>query len=122
MTQTACRQLLGVGAHRALGRGELAPALRATRDRSPLATLTRLFLLGSIEDEVAVGRALPRTGIAEAIDQGVLERLAERSGRRSTSGPIRPMRRNSCWSPTSTPTPGRDRSAGTTCSASGRRR
>jgi methylase of polypeptide subunit release factors len=66
--------VLGMGAHRALGRGELAPALRATRDRSPLATLTRLFLLGSVEDEVAVGRALPRTGIAEAIDQGVLER------------------------------------------------
>jgi methylase of polypeptide subunit release factors len=66
-------ELLGVSAHRALGRGELAPALRATRDRSPLATLTRLFLLGSTEDEAVVGRALPRTGIADAIDQGVLE-------------------------------------------------
>jgi methylase of polypeptide subunit release factors len=66
--------LLGVGAHRALGRGELAPALRATRDRSPLATLTRLFLLGAAEDESVVSRALPRTGIADAIEQGVLER------------------------------------------------
>ena len=43
-------ELLGSSAHRALGRGELAPALRATRGRSPLATLTGLFLRGSTED------------------------------------------------------------------------
>ncbi len=67
-------ELLGSSAHRALGRGELAPALRATRDRSPLATLTRLFLLGATEDEQDVARALPRTGIADALAQGVLER------------------------------------------------
>ena len=63
-------ELLGVSAHRALGRGELAPALRATRDRSPLATLTRLFLLGATEDEPAVAAALPRTGIADAVGAG----------------------------------------------------
>ena len=67
-------ELLGDSAHRALGRGELAPALRATRDRSPLATLTRLFLLGATEDEQDIATALPRTGIADALDQGVLER------------------------------------------------
>ena len=66
-------ELLGVSAHRALGRGEFAPALRATRDRSPLATLTRLFLLGTTEDERTVGRALPGLGVADAIEQGVLE-------------------------------------------------
>lgn len=67
-------ELLGSSAHRALGRGELAPALRATRDASPLATLTRLFLLGTTEDEVVVAAALRSTGIADALEQGVLER------------------------------------------------
>ncbi len=67
-------ELLGDSAHRALGRGEFAPALRATRDRSPLATLTRLFLLGTTEDERDVAAALLRTGLADALAQGVLER------------------------------------------------
>lgn len=67
-------ELLGDSVHRALGRGEFAPALRATRDSSPLATLTRLFLLGASADERAVSAALPRTGIADALRQGVLER------------------------------------------------
>ena len=67
-------ELLGLSAHRALGRGELAPALRATRAASPLATLVRLFLLGSTEDEARVVAALPRTGLQDAVEQGVLER------------------------------------------------
>ena len=66
--------LLGQSAHRALGRGEFWPALRATRDGSALATLVRLFLLGTTEPEAAVIRALPGTGPAAAIAQGVLER------------------------------------------------
>src|SRR3954468_8536420 len=66
--------LLGASAHRALGRGELAPGLRATRDGSPLATLTRLFLLGAAEDEPAVRRALPTTGVRAALAEGILER------------------------------------------------
>ncbi|MFI7243245.1 DUF7059 domain-containing protein [Streptomyces qinglanensis] len=37
--------LLGAPAYAALARGETVPALRATRDEGPLATLTRLFLL-----------------------------------------------------------------------------
>ena len=67
-------EMLGVSAHRALGRGELVPALRATVDRSPLATLIRLFLLGATEEEPAVAAALPGTGISRAVEQGVLER------------------------------------------------
>ncbi len=73
-TAEAVPELLGVSAHRALGRGELAPALRATRAASPLATLVRLFLLGSTEDESVVTAALPTTGLADAVGQGVLER------------------------------------------------
>jgi methylase of polypeptide subunit release factors len=70
-------ELLGTSAHRALGRGELAPALRATRERSPLSTLTRLFLLGTTEREQDVAAALPGTGIHDALDQGVLERSGD---------------------------------------------
>ncbi len=73
-TATAVPALLGAGAHRALGRGELAPALRATTATSPLTTLIRLFLLGSTEDAEAVAAALPRTGLADAIEQQALER------------------------------------------------
>jgi len=67
-------ELLGVSAHRALARGELGPALRATREPSPLATLIRLFLLGATEGEQQVSRALPGTAIAAAIAKGLLER------------------------------------------------
>ena len=67
-------ELLGVPAHRALARGEPGPALRATRDPSPLATLIRLFLLGAPEDEQQVSRALPGTPIASAVAFGLLER------------------------------------------------
>ncbi|WP_420122269.1 DUF7059 domain-containing protein [Nakamurella sp.] len=66
--------LLGAAAHRALGRGEPAAALRATRDGSPLATLVRLFLLGASVDERAAARALPTTGLPAALAQRVLER------------------------------------------------
>ncbi|MGS0687080.1 DUF7782 domain-containing protein [Nakamurella sp. GG22] len=69
----AVPELLGRSAHRALGRGELAPALRGTRDGSALSTLIRLFLLGATEDQRTVGAALGRTGIADAVLNGVLE-------------------------------------------------
>ena len=71
-TAAAVPELLGTSAHRALGRGETAAALRATRASSPLATLIRLFLLGTTEDEADVAAALPRTGIAHAVAQGIL--------------------------------------------------
>jgi SAM-dependent methyltransferase len=66
--------LLGRSAHDALGRGEYWPALHRTRQLSPLATLIRLFLLGSTEPEEAARTALPRTGVRAAIDAGVLQR------------------------------------------------
>ncbi len=66
-------ELLGAGAHRALSRGELWPALRVTRDGSPLSTLVRLFLLGTTEPESLVRRALPTTGITAASGVGALE-------------------------------------------------
>ncbi|HEY5882936.1 MAG TPA: methyltransferase [Nakamurella sp.] len=67
-------ELLGTGAHRALGRGEPAAALRATRDGSARSTLIRLFLLGATIDERAAARALPTTGLAAALAHGVLDR------------------------------------------------
>ncbi len=67
-------ELLGPAAHRALGRGEPAAALRATRDGSPLAALIRLFLLGGAVDETAAARALPTVGLPAALAQGLLER------------------------------------------------
>ena len=69
---------LGRSAHHALGRGEWAPALRATRDGSPLATLVRLFLLGTAEPAAAVARALPGLGVADGIAAGVLEAHGDR--------------------------------------------
>ncbi len=69
----AVPDLLGTGAHRALGRGEIAPALRATGSVSPLTTLVRLFLLGTVEEERVVAQALPRTGIARAVAQGIVQ-------------------------------------------------
>ena len=65
--------LLGESAHRALGRGEFWPALRASTDGSPLATCIRLFLLGTTESAGAVRDALPATGIDAAVGSGVLE-------------------------------------------------
>lgn len=65
---------LGSSAHHALGRGEFAPALRATRDASPLGTLIRLFLLGTTEPESSVGHVFRRLPIEAAVAAGVLER------------------------------------------------
>ncbi len=66
--------VLGNSAHGALSRGEMWPALRATRDGSPLATMIRLFLLGTTESETAVTRAFPTAGLDAAIAAGALER------------------------------------------------
>lgn len=67
--------LLGPGANGALARGEFWPALRATAARpGPLATLVRLFLLGTSEPADRVAAALPRLGAARAVATGVLER------------------------------------------------
>lgn len=52
-------ELLGEQGHLALGRNETTPAWRATTDGSPLATLTRLFLLQRTVALPEVERALP---------------------------------------------------------------
>lgn len=52
-------ELLGEQGHLALGRNETTPAWRATSDGSPLATLTRLFLLQRTVALPEVERALP---------------------------------------------------------------
>ncbi len=71
---SAIPQILGPSANQALGRGEYWPALRATRGRTPLETLVRLFMLGTSESDDAVAAALPVTGIDAAVGQHVLER------------------------------------------------
>jgi methylase of polypeptide subunit release factors len=71
---TAVPELLGSSAHRALGRGEMWPALRATRGGSALETMIRLFLLGTTESEGAVARAFPEAGVSAALSSGALER------------------------------------------------
>jgi len=72
--------LLGPGANHALGRGHRWPALhvtgRAAAEGSALATLVRLFLLGTAEPEGAVVAALPRLGVAAGLAGGVLERTS----------------------------------------------
>jgi len=71
-------ELLGAGAHNALGRGHRWPALhvtaRAAAGGSALATLVRLFLLGTAESERAAAAALPTLGLDGALAAGVLER------------------------------------------------
>ncbi len=67
--------LLGPSANRALARGEFPPALRATRERTPLGVLVRLFLLGRTESAADVAAALPRTGLERALQAQVLERV-----------------------------------------------
>ena len=57
--------LLGPRAHDALGRNETTPALRRTQDGSPLATLTRLFLLQTPVPAEDAERALP--GLVDAL-------------------------------------------------------
>jgi methylase of polypeptide subunit release factors len=50
---------LGSAAVQAIRRGDFRPALRATADRDPLATLIRLFICGQSEAESVVAAALP---------------------------------------------------------------
>ena len=68
--------LLGSRAHEALGRNETTPGLRRTTDGSPLATLTRLFLLQTAVSSADAERALP--GLLPALErQGIVRRSAE---------------------------------------------
>jgi hypothetical protein len=68
--------LLGSTAHAALSRNETTPGLRATRDGSPLATLTRLWLLQAPVDVPAAEHALP--GLLGPLEQlGVVRRAGD---------------------------------------------
>lgn len=75
--------MLGPDAHNALGRGHRWPALhvtgRAAKDGSALATVTRLFLLGTDEPTDRVAAALPRMGIDAGLRCGALQ-VAEGPG------------------------------------------
>jgi len=72
-TYDSVASLLGAVAHGALSRNETTPGLRATRDGSPLSTLTRLFLLQAPVPVADVERALP--GLLDALCvAGLLER------------------------------------------------
>jgi hypothetical protein len=65
--------LLGLTAHTALSRNETTPGRRATRDGSPLATLTRLWLLQEAVPLEAAQHALP--GLVDTLaDLGIVER------------------------------------------------
>jgi methylase of polypeptide subunit release factors len=67
-TFDAVGRLLGNRAHDALHRNETTPALRRTTDGSPLATLSRLFLLQTDVDRAHADRALP--GLVDALVRG----------------------------------------------------
>lgn len=58
-TVDAVYALLGDDAHRALGRNQTVPAIRATRGGGDLATLVRLFALQVPVDRASVDAALP---------------------------------------------------------------
>ncbi|MFW6772819.1 DUF7059 domain-containing protein [Nocardioides sp. CPCC 205120] len=71
-TVDAVAELLGSTAHAALARNQTAPGLARTRDGSPLATLTRLFLLQTAVPASAAEQALP--GLVDRLAvEGILE-------------------------------------------------
>lgn len=64
--------LLGDVAARALDRGQLVPALRATARGGPLASIVRLFILGDTVRVQDIERALPTCGVAGLIELQVV--------------------------------------------------
>ena len=80
-TYDAVAGLLGHRAHDALGRNETTPALRRTRDGSPLAALTRLFLLQSPVPVEQAERALA----------GLLDELETAGFVRQSGGEVRAL-------------------------------
>jgi methylase of polypeptide subunit release factors len=68
--------LLGPTAHAALSRNETTPGLRRTADGSPLATLTRLWLLQAAVSQDAAEQALPGL-VAPLEDLGILRRTGD---------------------------------------------
>jgi methylase of polypeptide subunit release factors len=76
-TVDAVEDLLGPRAFLALVRGQVVPALRATRGGAPLETLVRLFLLRSTEPEPAVQRALSPHPLGAALSARLVERAGD---------------------------------------------
>lgn len=72
-TYDSVAELLGTRAHDALARNETGPGRARTTDRSPLATLVRLFLLQTPVGLADAERALPGLVDRLAVD-GLLER------------------------------------------------
>ena len=70
-TTDGVAELLGDDANAAMGRGVWWPALRATAGGGRLATLVRLFLLGTDEPADQVRAAFPSAGLAELAAAGV---------------------------------------------------
>ncbi len=95
-TTDGVTELLGDEVHAALLRGVWWPASAATAEEqrdgdegeSRLATLIRLFLLGSDEPENLVAQAFPTAGVDALVAQGVLTRIDEGAIRASLD--IRP--------------------------------
>ena len=77
-------------ANDALGRGIWWPALHKSEqsERRELASMVRLFLLGSDEPEAVLAQAFPTIGVAAMVDQGVVERVDD--GRLRAALDIRP--------------------------------
>jgi methylase of polypeptide subunit release factors len=65
---------IGPAATTALHRNDFRPALRATEERDPLATLIRLFVCTQTEPVDAVAQALP---LAELADAGLVTRTGD---------------------------------------------
>jgi methylase of polypeptide subunit release factors len=65
--------LLGAGPSAALGRGDVVPALRATRGGSPHETHVRLFVCGATEPRAAVAAALAPLTVDAALAAGLVE-------------------------------------------------
>jgi methylase of polypeptide subunit release factors len=76
-TTDGVRALLGHGAHAALGRGEVEPAFRASRDGGELGVLVRLLLLGASEPDAGVAAALAPLAPADAAAAGLLARSGD---------------------------------------------
>ena len=84
-TTDGVRALLGPAAHAALGRGEVEPAFRATRDGGELGVLVRLLLLGAVEPDAAVAAALAPLTPADAAAAGLLRAASATAGRPSST-------------------------------------
>jgi hypothetical protein len=109
-------ELLGDDAHRALGRNQAVPALRASRGPGPLATLVRLFALQVGVDRARADEALP--GLVEPLVAAGM--LATSGGEVRALVDVRPYGdEDHDWWIVCDPTPGLDPSTGSGQAARG---